>query len=159
MCSHRYLFTILESGNMFLNSLPAWSAVLKERLCSTRKPVKSSSAFTTFWSKCAVVELAPKLVNFLCCWAASTYHLCFEMPLCLLVSFSPPCATLKSLLNTGHKAKPLYLFPGFLSVFEFITTRVAEFPTIFLFLWRSWLWIVCNLLYNVLNFHGTYFTW
>lgn len=57
MCSHRYLFTILESGNMFLNSLPAWSAVLKERLCSTRKPEERCSAFSTFWSNFAVVEL------------------------------------------------------------------------------------------------------
>ena len=61
---HRYLFTILESGKMFLNSLAAWSAVVKGSSCSTRKPEKSSLAFTTFWSKFAVAELAPKLVNF-----------------------------------------------------------------------------------------------
>ena len=34
----RYSFTILESGNMFLDSLAAWSAVMKQGLCSTRKP-------------------------------------------------------------------------------------------------------------------------
>ena len=61
---HRYLFIILESGNMFLNSLTAWSAVLKGRLCLARKPEKSSSAFSSFWSKFAVVDLAPKLVTF-----------------------------------------------------------------------------------------------
>ena len=61
---HRYLIIILESGNMFLNSLTSWSAVLKGRLCLTRKPEKSSSAFTTFWSKFAVVDLAPKSVTF-----------------------------------------------------------------------------------------------
>ena len=46
---HQYLFTILESGNIIINSLAAWSAVLKGRLCSSRKPEKGSSAFATFW--------------------------------------------------------------------------------------------------------------
>ena len=64
MRPHRYLIIILESGNMFLNSLTAWSAVLKGRLSLTRKPEKSSSAFTTFWSKFAAVDLAPKSVTF-----------------------------------------------------------------------------------------------
>ena len=35
---HRYLFIILESENMFLNSLTSWSAVFKGRFCLTRKP-------------------------------------------------------------------------------------------------------------------------
>ena len=61
---HRYLFIILESGNMFLNSLTAWSAVLKGRLGLTKKTEKSSSALTTFWSNFAVVDLSPKLVTF-----------------------------------------------------------------------------------------------
>ena len=103
---NQYLFTILESGNMFLNSLAAWSAILKRRLCSTREPEKGSSAFITFWSKFAVAELASKLLNFLCCCLASTYPLCFEAYLCLLLSFSPLWATLKSLPHTVHKAKP-----------------------------------------------------
>ena len=93
---YRNLFTILESGNMMQNSLAAWSEVLKGRLCSTRKPEKSSS----------VDELAPKLVSFPCCCAASTYLLSFEVSLCLLISFSPPCTTLKSLPQTVRKAKP-----------------------------------------------------
>ena len=73
-------------------------------MCWTRKREKSSSSFTTFWSKFAVAELPPKLVNFLC--AGCTYPLCFEVHFCLLISFSPPCATLKSLRHTVHKAKP-----------------------------------------------------
>ena len=85
-----YLFTALESGNMSQNSLAAWSAVLKGRLCSTRKSEKSSSAFTTFWLKFTVAEIGPKSVSFLCRYAASTHPLCFEVYLCLLIPFSPP---------------------------------------------------------------------
>ena len=94
---HWHLFIILESGNMFLDSLAAWSTVFKGRLCSTRKSEKTSSAFTTFWLKFAITNIAPKSVYFLYRCAASTYHLCFEMSLCLLVSFSRPCLILKSL--------------------------------------------------------------
>ena len=54
----------------------------------------------------SVAELATKLINFLCGWAASTYTLCFEMPLCLLLSFSPPCSILKSISHKLHKVKP-----------------------------------------------------
>ena len=89
----------------FLNSIAAWSAVLKRRLHTTRKPEKSSSLFITFRFKFAVTELAPILVKFLFRYAASTYSLCFEMSLCLLISFSPPCETLKSLPHTVHEAK------------------------------------------------------
>ena len=46
---------------------------LKARLCSARNPEKSSPAFTTFWFKFAVTELAPKLFNSLCHCAASIY--------------------------------------------------------------------------------------
>ena len=63
---HQYFFIVLEFGNMILNSLAVRSAVLKWRLCPTRKPEKSSSAFTTFWFKFAITELAPKSVNFVC---------------------------------------------------------------------------------------------
>ena len=57
--------------------------------------------------KCrSVAGIAPKFVIFLCCWAASTYLLCFELSLCLLLLFSPPCSTLKSRQHTVHKAKP-----------------------------------------------------
>ena len=38
--------------------------------------------------------------------AASTYLLSFEVSLCLLISFSPPCATLKSVPHAVHKGKP-----------------------------------------------------
>ena len=56
---HRYLFIILESGNMFLNSLEAWFAVLKGRLCSSRKrEISRNSTFTTFWSKFVGAELS-----------------------------------------------------------------------------------------------------
>ena len=54
----------------------------------------------------SVAGMAPKFVNFLCCWAASTYLLCFEVSLCLLLLFSPPRSTLKSRQHTVHKAKP-----------------------------------------------------
>ena len=63
---HWYLFFISKSGYMFLNSLTAWSTVLKGKLCSVRKPKKGSTAFTTFWSRFGVAELRPKSVNFLC---------------------------------------------------------------------------------------------
>ena len=88
--------TILESGNMFLRSSATRCGILKGRLCSTRKPEKSPS----------VAGIAPKFVNFLCCWAASTYLLCFEVSLCLLLLFSPPFSTLKSRQHTVHKVKP-----------------------------------------------------
>ena len=81
---------------MFLNS---WSAVLKGRVCSTRKTEKRSSSFTTFWFKFAVAELAPKSVNFLHRYAASTYPCALRCPcvywyLCLLS------------IDTVHDAKP-----------------------------------------------------
>ena len=63
---HQYFFIVLEFGNMILNSLAVRSAVLKWRLYPTRKPEKSSSAFTTFWFKFAITKLAPKSVNFVC---------------------------------------------------------------------------------------------
>ena len=92
---------------MFQNSLTAWSAVLKGRLCLTRKPEKSSSVVTTFWSKFAVVDLASKLVTFFVVvlhpYSLSKHRLSFEVSLCLLISFSP-CATLKLLPHTVHKA-------------------------------------------------------
>ena len=53
---HRYLFTILGSGNMFLNTLVVWSTLLKGRLFSTKKPEKISLAFPTFWFKFVVAE-------------------------------------------------------------------------------------------------------
>ena len=75
---HWYLFFILESGNMFLNSLAARYGVLKRKLCSVRKPKKRSSAFTTSWSRFGVAELGAKSVNFLSHYAASKY-LWFEV--------------------------------------------------------------------------------
>ena len=57
--------------------------------------------------KCrSVAGIAPKFANFLCFWAASTYLLCLEVSLCLLLLFSPPCSALKSRQYTVHKAKP-----------------------------------------------------
>ena len=47
----------------FLNSLAAWSAVVKGSSCSTRKPEKSSLAFTTFCPNFAVTEVATKLTR------------------------------------------------------------------------------------------------
>ena len=87
---HQYLFTILQSGNVFLNTLAAWFAVLKERLCSTWKPEKSSSAFTTFWFKFLglVVELAPNhLIFFVVVQNLQIYPLCFEVSLCFWYHF------------------------------------------------------------------------
>ena len=49
--------------------------------------------------------------------------------------------------HTVHKAKLLSIFPEFMNEFDFITAQVAEFPTIFLFLWWSSLWIVCHILF------------
>ena len=105
MQSHRYLFTIWESRNMFLNSLAVWSALVKGRSCSTRKPEKSSSAFTTFGLSLQSLSLHQNWLTFFGC-AVSTYPLCFEVSLCLLISFSYPYATLKLFLHTVHKAKP-----------------------------------------------------
>ena len=59
-----YLLAIFESGNIAWNNLPAWSAVAMRRLCSTKKPAKSSSDFVNFWSKLAVAVIALQLVNF-----------------------------------------------------------------------------------------------
>ena len=127
-----------------MNSLAAWSAILKRRLCSTREPEKAISPFMAFWSKFAVAELASKLLNFLCCCLASTYPLCFEVYLCLLISFSPPWATLKSLPHTVHKAKPspfrdfwIYLnllhheSLSFTQYFRFFNRAGSELSTIF----------------------------
>ena len=85
--------------------LAAWCAEVKGSSCSTRKAEKSSLAFTTFWSKFAVDELAPNSVNFLLLRSISTYPLCFEVSLCLLKLFPSPHATLKSFLLKVHKAK------------------------------------------------------
>ena len=111
---HRYLFTILNSENMFLNSLAAWSAVLKG---TQPKPEKSSSAFTTFWFVFAVAELAPISVDFLYHWAASTYSLCCEVSLCQLISFSPLCAILRSLPHAVHNAETSHFWEFWMRIF------------------------------------------
>ena len=123
---------------MFLNS---WSAVLKGRVCSTRKTEKRSSSFTTFWFKFAVAELAPKSVNFLHRYAASTYPLCFEVSVCLLI-FVP-------IVYWHSTWRKTFTFPWFLNKFEFVKPRIVEFHTIFLVLWRNWLWIVRYVFCNV----------
>ena len=76
--------------------------------------------------------------------AASTYLLSFEVSLCLLISFSPPCATLKSVPHAVHKGKP---WPAQ----NLLHHKLLNFKQIS-FLWWSWLWIVCNLLCKVLTF-------
>ena len=72
------LFTILESGNITLNTLAPWPAVVKGRLYSIKKPEEINSTFTTFSSKFSVAELAPKLVNSLCSCAVLTYSLSLQ---------------------------------------------------------------------------------
>ena len=147
---HQYLFTILQSGNVFLNTLAAWFAVLKERLCSTWKPEKSSSAFTTFWFKFLglVVELAPKPFNFLCRCAESTYiSLMLWGVLVFLISFPPPWAILKSFPYTVHNAKPSPFLDFWMNL-NLLHHESLNF-TIFLVFWRSWLWIVRYLFCNV----------
>ena len=109
-----YLFTIPESGHILLNYLAAaWSAILKESLCSKQ------FSFHYFWSKFAVNEMAPKSVNFLCCCAGPTYPLCFVVSLCLSISFSPPCATLKSLPHSIQNKT--VTFPGYLIFYNLYT--------------------------------------
>ena len=112
---------------MFLNSLAAWSAVLKG---TQPKPEKSSSAFTTFWFAFAVAELAPISVNFLYRWAASTYSLCCEVSLRQLISFSPLCAILRSLPHAVHNAGTSHFREFWMRIF---TPRIVEFTQYFLF--------------------------
>ena len=145
------MFTILNSENMFLNSLAAWSAVLKG---TQPKPEKSSSAFTTFWFAFAVAELAPISVNFLYRWAASTYSLCCEVSLRQLISFSPLCAILRSLPHAVHNAGTSHFREFWMRIF---TPRIVEFYTIFLVLWRSWLWIIHHLFWIL--FHVIDYNW
>ena len=78
---HQYLFPILESGNMFLISLAAWStvAVLKESVFNQESRKKQFS-FHKFLNMFAVAEVALKSVNFLCCFAASTYPYALRSP-------------------------------------------------------------------------------
>lgn len=73
---------ILEPGNMFFNNSVKWSAVLKARLCSTKKPV----SFILLQFNC-VVDLFWLLKwcycgNLFTCWW-QWFH-CIKM-LCLLV--------------------------------------------------------------------------
>ena len=108
------LLFILESGNKFLNNLQ----YPKGRLCSTRKPEKSSLAFPTFWSKFAIAELAPKLVTFLCRCAAYPYPLCCERP-CVYWHHLFLHVQHWNRFHTLQKTKPTFLeFPN---EFEFIT--------------------------------------
>ena len=74
---HRYLFTILESANMFLNCLAARSAVLKERLCSTRKPEKKTVQLLSLqqnWLIFFVVGQHPHILYALKCPCVYYYH-------------------------------------------------------------------------------------
>ena len=138
-----YLFTILESGHILLNYLAAaWSAILKENLCSKQ------FSFHYFWSKFAVTEMAPKSVNFLCCCAGPTYPLCFVVSLCLSISFSPPCATLKSLPHSiQNKA---VTFPGYLIFYNLYSMNRWLHTVLLLLLWRSWFWTLRHLFCNAL---------
>ena len=96
--------------------------------------------------KFTVAELAPKSVNLPCCCAASTYLLCFEVSLFLLVliSFSPSCTTLKLLPYVLHKA-------------DLRLSRISEWIWIYYTtnLWISHIFIQCfnfftvHLLFNV----------
>lgn len=67
---------------LFWSSLATWSAVLKGRLYSTRKLVKSSSAFTTFLFKFTVTELAQNWLIFFV--AVQHLHIAYALK-CLFV--------------------------------------------------------------------------
>ena len=69
--------------------------------------------------------------------AAYTYLLSFEVSLCLLISFSPPCATLKPVPHAVQKKT--------LTCSEFTSPQIVEFQTIFIL-------IVCHLKCKVLTF-------
>ena len=89
------LFTILESGHMWLNYLAAgWSVILKGRLCLKQFSLHNS------WSKFADTEMVPRSVNFLCCCAVPCALWC---PCVYQYHFFPPCARLQSLLHTVYK--------------------------------------------------------
>ena len=130
MRPHRYLFNILGSGNLFLNSLAAKFAVLKREVVLNQKTRKKEFSFHNF-----LVELATKSVNFLCRCAASTYPICFNESLrlsSLLISFSPPYALLKSLPHTVHNAKPSP-FQDFLKILNLLHHEWLNFTQYFLF--------------------------
>ena len=112
----------------------------------TQKTRKKHFNFHYFWSKFVVAKLSPKSLNFLSCCAVSTYTLCFEMSLHLLISFSPPCTTLKSLPHTVHKAKPS-LFVDFWMNLNLLHQESLNFTKYFFF-------FECFVF-----FHGNDFTW
>ena len=59
--AHWYFLTIFESGNLFLNRLPAWSEAEIGILCSIMNEVKYNSALVT-WSSSELPNLAKKCV-------------------------------------------------------------------------------------------------
>ena len=102
--SHWYLYNILKSGNLFLNSLAAKFAVLKREVVLNQKTRKKQFSFQNF-----LAELATKSVNFLCPCTASTYPMSLKGYLrlpSLLISFFSPYAILKSLPHTVRNTNP-----------------------------------------------------
>ena len=74
------------------------------------------------------------------------------------VIFSSMCNT--KITSTHSTYSKTFTFTGFLNGFEFITPRLVEFHTMFLFLGRSWLSIFhCLFLQCFDFFHSIDFTW
>ena len=158
MRPHRCLLTILESENISWIFYQRDLQYQRQVVVWPKNQIKSSSAFTTFRSKFAAVKHAYKSVNFLCCSVASTYPLRSEVSLCLLVSFFPPCVTLKSLLNTVHKAKPPP-FSDFWMNSNLLHHESLNFTQYFLFLDGTGSKLSAIFFCNVFDFfHGIDFT-
>ena len=100
-----------------------------------QKTRKKHLNFHYFWLKFLVAELEPKSVNFLSCCAASTYTVCFEVY--LLITFSPPYKTLKSLPHKVHQAKPS-LFAAFWMNLNLLHQESLNFIKYFCQNWESW---------------------
>ena len=94
MWSHWYLFFILESGNMFLNSLAKWYAVLIGNVCSTRKPKKPVQLSLLFGLGSELLSLNQnQLIFFVVMQHSNVYVL---KCLCLVsidIIFSSMCST------------------------------------------------------------------
>ena len=117
-----------------------WSEAVKGKLCSATKLLNKVSALVT-WSSTDFVG-----INW-CNWGvllvAVTAFLCKLVSECLLISYSPPEATLKLELHRVQNARSFHNELDHPVVWFF--SLVLEFTIVFLFLWcrrrstRSWI--------------------
>jgi len=95
-----YFFANSLSGNICLNSAPAWSDADSATLCSTKNDINSSLARVTS----AVRSLATNDDKDGCNFVADAAFKCFCVERCLRRSSRPPCEMFTSLRQRVQKA-------------------------------------------------------